>query len=105
MELGLYFIYDLRSCVVGLSVLRVPLPSLPSRSYQNLTAVAQSVEAYSSLPNLLLWETAHEPDGNSDPLDAARTAYDLIYQKDGYHPVSIVLNCQVRNPINFLHCR
>ena len=65
------------------------------RDYQNLTAVAQQVQAYSSLPNLLLWETAHEPDGNSDPLGAARSTYDLIYEMDGYHPVSIVLNCQV----------
>jgi hypothetical protein len=79
LELGLYFVYDLRS------------------SYQNLTALAQLVETYSSLPNLLLWETAHEPDGNEDPVDAARTAYDLIYQLDGYHPVSIVLNCHDYN--------
>ena len=67
-----------------------------------MTAVAQQIEAYKSLPNLLLWETAHEPDGNSDPLDAALNAYDLIYQMDGYHPVSIVLNCQVKCPTYFL---
>jgi len=79
LELGLYFIYDLRS------------------SYENLTAVAEIVNTYSSLPNLLLWETAHEPDGNSDPFDAARNAYDLIYSIDGYHPISIVLNCQDYN--------
>ena len=77
----------------------------PSRSYQNLTAVAEQVEAYSSLPNLLLWETAHEPDGNSDPIHAAGNAYDVIYEKDGYHPVAIVLNCQVRRPTNLLGCR
>ena len=65
-----------------------------------MTAVAQIVETYSSLPNLLLWETAHEPDGNSDPFDAAANAYDLIYEKDGYHPISIVLNCQVRRATN-----
>ncbi|KAF9238634.1 hypothetical protein BU15DRAFT_88279 [Melanogaster broomeanus] len=74
---GLYLIFDMRS------------------NYQNLTAVAQQVQAYSSLPNLLLWETAHEPDGNSDPFTAARDTYDLIYQMDGYHPVSIVLNCEI----------
>jgi hypothetical protein len=106
LELGLYFVYDLRSCVVSLSVQRVSslFFFLPSRSYQNLTALAQLVETYSSLPNLLLWETAHEPDGNEDPVDAARTAYDLIYQLDGYHPVSIVLNCHVRCPTNFPRC-
>jgi len=66
-------------------------------NYQNLTAVTQQVQAYSSQPNLLLWETAHEPDGNSDPFTAARDTYDLIYQLDGYHPVSIVLNCEDYN--------
>ncbi|KAI9571957.1 hypothetical protein HD554DRAFT_2213418 [Boletus coccyginus] len=77
--LGLYIIYDMRS------------------SYQNSSLVAAQVATYSSLPNLLLWETAHEPDGNSDPFNAARDAYDLIYEMDGYHPVSIVLNCQDYN--------
>ncbi|KAG1856791.1 hypothetical protein F4604DRAFT_1930614 [Suillus subluteus] len=76
---GMYIVYDMRS------------------SYQNLTAVAQQVEAYASIPNLLNWETAHEPDGNSDPLGAAVSTYDLIYQLDGYHPVSIVLNCEDYN--------
>jgi hypothetical protein len=45
----------------------------------------------------LNWETAHEPDGNSDPLGAAQSTYDLIYELDGYHPVSIVLNCEDYN--------
>ncbi|KAG6377717.1 hypothetical protein JVT61DRAFT_14488 [Boletus reticuloceps] len=78
VELGLYLIYDMRS------------------DYRNLTAVTQQVQAYSSLPNLLLWETAHEPDGNADPFGAARSTYDLIYEMDGYHPISIVLNCEVK---------
>ncbi|KIJ18325.1 hypothetical protein PAXINDRAFT_161711 [Paxillus involutus ATCC 200175] len=76
VELGLYIVYDMRT------------------NYQNLTAVAGQVDTYSSLPNLLHWETAHEPDGNSDPFTAPRNTYDLIYQMDGYHPVSIVLNCE-----------
>jgi len=97
--LGLYIIYDMRSCVVGLSVPSLSYSVLPSRSYQDLSAVAQQVATYSSFPNLLLWETAHEPDGNSDPFNAARDTYDLIYEMDGYHPVSIVLNCQVKRPI------
>ena len=29
--------------------------------------------------------------GQSDPLTATSTAYDLIYSLDGYHPVSLVL--------------
>lgn len=76
---GMYIVYDMRS------------------NYQNLTVVAQQVKTYASIPNLLNWETAHEPDGNSDPMDAAQLTYDLIYQLDGYHPISIVLNCQDYN--------
>lgn len=76
---GMYIVYDMRS------------------NYQNLTAVAQQVKTYASIPNLLNWETAHEPDGNSDPQNAAQSTYDLIYQMDGYHPVSIVLNCEDYN--------
>jgi hypothetical protein len=76
---GMYIVYDMRS------------------NYQNLSAVAQQVNTYASIPNLLNWETAHEPDGNSDPQNAAQATYDLIYQLDGYHPVSIVLNCQDYN--------
>ncbi|OAX42413.1 hypothetical protein K503DRAFT_779911 [Rhizopogon vinicolor AM-OR11-026] len=73
---GMYIVYDMRS------------------NYKNLTAVAQQVNTYASIPNLLNWETAHEPDGNSDPHNATWMTYDLIYQMDGYHPISIVLNCQ-----------
>lgn len=56
--------------------------------------MAAVVNTYKSLPNLLTWETAHEPDGVTDPFNAPKTTYDLIYQMDGYHPVSIVLNCE-----------
>jgi len=67
------------------------------RNYQNLTAVAQQVNTYASIPNLLNWETAHEPDGNADPHNATLETYDFIYAMDGYHPISIVLNCQDYN--------
>lgn len=43
--------------------------------------------------NLFLWYTADEPDGPGDSLTATRAAYDLIYELDGCHPVSIALNC------------
>ena len=33
-------------------------------------------------------------DGQTDPVGATKTAYDLINALDGYHPVSLVLNCQ-----------
>jgi hypothetical protein len=42
---------------------------------------------------LLLWYTIDEPDGTSEPLNATRVAYDIIYELDGYHPVSVALNC------------
>ncbi|KAF7974505.1 hypothetical protein HWV62_12074 [Athelia sp. TMB] len=77
-EVGLYLMYDMR---------------FPS-SYMNTTAVTEQVNMIKSRPNLLLWYTGDEPDGTSDPLNATSTAYDLIYSLDGYHPVSLVLNCQ-----------
>lgn len=46
-----------------------------------------------SRTNLLLWYTADEPDGTSNTLSSTSSAYDLIYSLDGYHPVSLALNC------------
>ena len=54
----------------------------------------EEVSRIKSRKNLLLWYTADEPDGWGDPLDATNLAYDKIYDIDGYHPVSLVLNCQ-----------
>lgn len=75
-EVGLYLMYDMRL------------------TYMNSSAVTEQVNALKNRPNLLLWYTADEPDGTSDPLSATISAYDLIYSLDGYHPVSLVLNCQ-----------
>ncbi|KAF9644703.1 hypothetical protein BDM02DRAFT_3181472 [Thelephora ganbajun] len=75
-ELGLYLMYDMRW------------------SYKNLSAVEEEVTRIKYRKNLLLWYTADEPDGWEDPFDAASFAYDKIYDIDGYHPVSLVLNCQ-----------
>ena len=63
-------------------------------SYMNATSVTEQVNVIKNHSNLLLWYTADEPDGESNPLDATAIAYDLIYDLDGYHPVSLVLNCQ-----------
>ncbi len=63
-------------------------------TYQNATSVTEQVQMIQSYKNLLLWYTGDEPDGTSDPLNATKIAYDLIYSLDGYHPVSLVLNCQ-----------
>ncbi len=60
----------------------------------NNTAVTEEVNRVKNSPALLLWYTGDEPDGTSDPLNATTTAYDLIYSLDGYHPVSLVLNCE-----------
>ena len=75
-QVGLYLMYDMRF------------------TYMNSTSVAEQVNAIKSRPNLLLWYTGDEPDGTSDPLNATTITYDLIYSLDGYHPVSLVLNCQ-----------
>jgi len=75
-EVGMYLMYDMRW------------------TYMNSTSVTEQVNALKNRPNLLLWYTGDEPDGTSDPLDATTKAYDLIYSLDGYHPVSLVLNCQ-----------
>ena len=60
----------------------------------NNTAVTEEVNRIKNSPALLLWYTGDEPDGTSDPLNATSIAYDLIYSLDGYHPVSLVLNCE-----------
>lgn len=65
-------------------------------------SVTTQVNHIKSRPNLLLWYTADEPDGTSDPLDATVKSSNLITSLDGgdgvggagYHPVSLVLNCQ-----------
>ncbi|KAG2357753.1 hypothetical protein BDR07DRAFT_1362877 [Suillus spraguei] len=75
-EVGMYLMYDMRY------------------TYMNSTSVMEQVNSIKYRPNLLLWYTGDEPDGTSDPLNATSIAYDLIYSLDGYHPVSLVLNCQ-----------
>lgn len=75
-EVGMYLMYDMRF------------------TYMNNTSVMEQVNSIKYRPNLLLWYTGDEPDGTSDPLNATSIAYDLIYSLDGYHPVSLVLNCQ-----------
>ncbi|CCM01655.1 uncharacterized protein FIBRA_03717 [Fibroporia radiculosa] len=62
-------------------------------TYMNDTAVMEQVNMIKNSSALLLWYTGDEPDGTSDPLNATVHAYDLIYELDGYHPVSLCLNC------------
>ncbi|KAK7057590.1 hypothetical protein R3P38DRAFT_2841901 [Favolaschia claudopus] len=83
-RVGIYLIYDMRG------------------TYMNDTLVTEQVNAIKQRPNLLLWYTADEPDGTSDPLNATLISARLINSLDGgdgrggagYHPVSLVLNCQ-----------
>ncbi|KZT00619.1 uncharacterized protein LAESUDRAFT_533884 [Laetiporus sulphureus 93-53] len=74
-EVGIYLMYDMRW------------------TYTNLTSIAEQVNMVKNSPSLLLWYTGDEPDGNEDPLNGTTLAYDLIYELDGYHPVSLCLNC------------
>ncbi|KAJ7253030.1 hypothetical protein B0H12DRAFT_1117142 [Mycena haematopus] len=74
-ELGLYLVYDMR------------------HTYKDRAALTAEVNMIKHRSNLLLWYTADEPDGTSEPRDAPRDAYDAIYELDGYHPVSLALNC------------
>ncbi|KAK0216327.1 hypothetical protein IW262DRAFT_1399608 [Armillaria fumosa] len=83
-RVGLYLMYDMRA------------------TYMNSTSVTEQVNRIKSRSNLLLWYTADEPDGTSDPLNATLLSSNLITSLDGgdgrggsgYHPVSLVLNCE-----------
>ncbi|RDW68607.1 hypothetical protein BP5796_09264 [Coleophoma crateriformis] len=63
-------------------------------SYTNLTYVAEQVEQVKAWPNLLSWYTADEPDGNVEPLNSTKIAYDYIKGEDPWHPISMALNCE-----------
>ncbi|KAK0477002.1 hypothetical protein IW261DRAFT_300149 [Armillaria novae-zelandiae] len=83
-RVGLYLMYDMRA------------------TYMNSTSVTEQVNRIKSRSNVLLWYTADEPDGTSDPLNATLLSSNLITSLDGgdgrggsgYHPVSLVLNCE-----------
>jgi hypothetical protein len=63
-------------------------------TYKNLSFVATQVDQVKGWKNLLSWYTADEPDGQVDPLNATRLAYDYIKSVDPYHPISVALNCE-----------
>ncbi|KAK0200717.1 hypothetical protein DFS33DRAFT_1375618 [Desarmillaria ectypa] len=83
-RVGIYLMYDMRA------------------TYMDSASVTEQINRIKSRSNLLLWYTADEPDGTSDPLDATLLASNLITSLDGgdgqggsgYHPVSLVLNCE-----------
>ena len=74
-RLELYLMYDMRN------------------SYTNLSCISLQLPVLQKHPSLLLYYTADEPDGWSDPLNATSLAYERIQSIDPYHPVSLVLNC------------
>jgi hypothetical protein len=75
-ELGLYFMYDVRW------------------DYTNLTTMVDQISRLHNHPSILLWYTADEPDGKSNPINSTLIAYDTIKAIDPYHPVSLALNCR-----------
>ncbi|ORX39556.1 hypothetical protein BD324DRAFT_648197 [Kockovaella imperatae] len=75
-SLGLYIQYDMRN------------------SFKNLSSVAYQIDYLRNRSNILLWYSGDEPDGAVDPIDSTKLAYETIYTHDGYHPVSLVLNCE-----------
>jgi hypothetical protein len=74
-ELQLYVMYDMR------------------HTYKNNTSISDQLSRLTSHRSFLLYYTADEPDGWSDPLNATKIAYKYIKSIDPYHPVSLVLNC------------
>ncbi|CAD0110957.1 unnamed protein product [Aureobasidium uvarum] len=75
-ELGLYFMYDVRW------------------DYTNLTTMIDQIHHLHNHPSILLWYTADEPDGKSNPINSTLIAYNTIKAIDPYHPVSLALNCR-----------
>lgn len=63
-------------------------------SYSNLTSVREQIPHVKDRSNLLSWYTADEPDGNVEPINSTRSAYELLKREDPYHPISLVLNCE-----------
>jgi hypothetical protein len=62
-------------------------------NYRNITPMNEQVAFISSRKSLLLYYPADEPDGQTEPLNATKIAYDAIKAADPYHPVSLCLNC------------
>ncbi|KAI4727604.1 hypothetical protein E4T49_04702 [Aureobasidium sp. EXF-10728] len=75
-ELGLYFMYDVRW------------------DYTNLTTMINQIHHLHNHPSILLWYTADEPDGKSNPINSTLIAYNTIKAIDPYHPISLALNCR-----------
>ncbi|THY27280.1 hypothetical protein D6D01_04170 [Aureobasidium pullulans] len=75
-ELGLYFMYDVRW------------------DHANLTTMIDQIHHLHTHPSILLWYTADEPDGKSNPINSTAIAYNTIKAIDPYHPVSLALNCR-----------
>lgn len=62
--------------------------------FQNLTAVQELVETVRNRSNLIGLYTGDEPDGADYGSNTTMLAYQKIYEVDGYHPVSVTLNCE-----------
>ena len=62
--------------------------------YQDPAWISRIVPMIAKRPNMLLWYTSDEPDGNEEPFLAPQRAYKQIKDLDPYHPISLCLNCE-----------
>jgi hypothetical protein len=109
----------LADCVYLLNQLYIMLDL--RHAYADPNLVEESALTMRSFKRFLLWYTADEyalkrcqlsslcagvvdssppdpslhrrPDGTQDPSEDVNSAYEQLYALDGYHPVSLVLNC------------
>ena len=63
-------------------------------AYMNETSLQEQVLSLRNRSNLIGWYTGDEPDGPDIADNETMLAYNTIYQYDGYHPVSVTLNCE-----------
>lgn len=59
-----------------------------------MTYVEEMVDWLKNRSNLIGWYTGDEPDGSDPASNATQLAYQQLYELDGYHPVSVTLNCE-----------
>ena len=80
----------------------ISIPSTRSACISTLTCLTITATSHMSnnmspsseiRSNLIGWYTGDEPDGSDPATNATQLAYDKIYEIDGYHPVSVTLNC------------
>ncbi|KIJ99677.1 hypothetical protein K443DRAFT_8242 [Laccaria amethystina LaAM-08-1] len=69
-ELGLYLMHDMRQCVTS----------------SHLIILEETNMIKHRLPSSSGTLQGRQPNDPSDPINAMKTAYDLVHDNDGYHP-------------------